>query len=73
MPIYRQGGASRLATPPNGSTIWMDCPDPDYRDYFAALRASSLGPQIEPSLLIESARVPHDLMEEAVAAVGRHK
>jgi ribosomal peptide maturation radical SAM protein 1 len=31
-------------------------PDPDYDDYFAALRASQIGPRIKPSLLIESAR-----------------
>jgi len=54
--IYRQGTTSRLAAPPERIHDMDGLPDPDYTDYFVALSASSLGPQIRPSLLIESAR-----------------
>ena len=55
--IHRNGGgASVLAAPPDRVHDMDRLPDPDYDDYFAALRASSFGPEIGPSLLIESAR-----------------
>lgn len=54
--IHRRGGDSRLAAPPDRIHDMDRLPDPDYEDYFAALRASSLGPRIQPALLIESAR-----------------
>lgn len=54
--IYRRAGASYLAAPPDRIHDMDRLPDPDYDDYFAALRDSSLGPGVRPSLLIESAR-----------------
>jgi ribosomal peptide maturation radical SAM protein 1 len=54
--IYRQGELSRLAAPPDRIHDMDRLPDPDYTDYFEALNSSSLGPCVEPSLLIESAR-----------------
>lgn len=54
--IHRHGGSSSLATAPDRIQDMDRLPDPDFDDYFAALHASSLGPQIKPSLLIESAR-----------------
>jgi len=54
--IFRQGGNSLLAAPPDRIHDMDRLPDPDYDDYFAALSSSSLGSGIQPNLLIESAR-----------------
>ncbi len=54
--IHRRGGTSSLAAAPDRVHDMDRLPDPDYDDYFSALRSSSLRPQITPSLLIESAR-----------------
>ncbi len=54
--IYRQSGQSKLSAPPDRVHDMDGLPDPDYDDYFAAVRRSPLGPQLKPSLLIESAR-----------------
>lgn len=54
--IHRQGGNSQLSAPPDKVQDMDRLPDPDYDDYFAALRSSGLGSSIRPSLLIESAR-----------------
>jgi ribosomal peptide maturation radical SAM protein 1 len=54
--IHRHCGATTLASPPDRVHDMDRLPDPDYDDYFAAIRASNLASQIAPSLLIESAR-----------------
>ena len=54
--IYREGGRSKLAAPADQVHDMDALPDPDYDDYFAALRRTSLAPHLKPSLLIESAR-----------------
>jgi ribosomal peptide maturation radical SAM protein 1 len=54
--VYRQNGESKLAAPPDRVHDMDRQPDPDYDDYFATLRSLSIGSQVHPSLLIESAR-----------------
>ena len=54
--IYRRGGDSTLAAPPDRIQDMDSLPDPDYTEYFDALTSCSFGPQIRPSLLIETAR-----------------
>jgi ribosomal peptide maturation radical SAM protein 1 len=54
--IQRHGDESRLAAPPERIHDMDRLPDPDYDDYFAALRDADFGPRVRPSLLIESAR-----------------
>jgi len=54
--IHRRSGASCLSAPPDRIHDMDGLPDPDYGDYFSALRASRLAPHIRPALLIESAR-----------------
>lgn len=54
--IHRRSGDSRLAAPPDRVHDMDRLPDPDYADYFDALRSSPFGPKIRPSLLIETAR-----------------
>ncbi|MGH9451987.1 MAG: RiPP maturation radical SAM C-methyltransferase [Terriglobia bacterium] len=54
--IHRHAGESKLTTPPEPVTEMDRLPDPDYDDYFAALKRSSVGPRLKPAVLIESAR-----------------
>jgi ribosomal peptide maturation radical SAM protein 1 len=54
--VHRAGGESVLAAPAEGVREMDRLPDPDFDDYFAAVRASSLAGRIRPVLLIESAR-----------------
>src|SRR6185312_2059532 len=52
----RQENESRVAAPPDRVHDMDRQPDPDFDDYFAALKNLSIGQQVSPSLLIESAR-----------------
>ena len=54
--IHRQEGESKLAAPADRIHDMDRQPDPDYDDYFAALKGLSIQSEISPSLLIESAR-----------------
>lgn len=54
--ICKQDGESKLSAPPDRVHDMDHLPDPDYEDYFAAVRRSPLGPYLEPALLIETAR-----------------
>jgi ribosomal peptide maturation radical SAM protein 1 len=54
--IYREKNASKLAAPADRVHDMDRQPDPDYDDYFAALQSLPIGSQVNPSLLIESAR-----------------
>ena len=54
--ICREDGESKLTAPPDRIHDLDRLPDPDYDDYFTAVRRTSLGPQLEPALLIETAR-----------------
>lgn len=54
--IYRLGEKSILAAPADRIHDMNGLPDPDYDDYFDALRSSGLESSVQPSLLIESAR-----------------
>jgi ribosomal peptide maturation radical SAM protein 1 len=53
--ILKQGNAASLTVPP--PVRQMDSlPAPNYSSYFEALSASAIGPNIQPRLLIETAR-----------------
>jgi ribosomal peptide maturation radical SAM protein 1 len=54
--VYRQENESKVAAPQDRVHDMDRQPDPDYDDYFAALRNLRVGEQISPSLPIESAR-----------------
>jgi ribosomal peptide maturation radical SAM protein 1 len=54
--VYRQENESRLAAPPDRVHDMDRQPDPDYDDYFAALKSLAIGQQVGATLLIESAR-----------------
>ena len=54
--VYREQDVSKLAAPPDRIHNMDLQPDPDYDDYFADLRKLSIGPEVTPSLPIESAR-----------------
>jgi ribosomal peptide maturation radical SAM protein 1 len=54
--VYRQENESKVAAPQDRIHDMDRQPDPDYDDYFAALRNLRVGEQISPSLPIESAR-----------------
>src|SRR5271154_3025621 len=54
--VYRHENESKLAAQPDRVHDMDGQPDPDYDDYFAALQGLEIGPQIKPTLLIESAR-----------------
>jgi len=54
--IYRRGEESILSAPADRIYDMDRLPDPDYDDYFAALRPMAMAKEFAPSLLIESAR-----------------
>jgi ribosomal peptide maturation radical SAM protein 1 len=54
--IWRNGSGSMIAGPADRVHEMDQLPDPDYDDYFEALRWSPETQGIEPALLIESAR-----------------
>ncbi len=54
--VTRCDGRSVPAAAPDRIRDLDRLPDPDYDDYFAALRRSSLGASVKPALLIESGR-----------------
>jgi ribosomal peptide maturation radical SAM protein 1 len=54
--IFRHNGETKLAATPDNVHEMDSLPDPDYDDYFAAIRRSQIGSQLKPALLIESAR-----------------
>jgi len=54
--IYRKGEESHLSAPSDRIHEMDRLPDPDYDDYFSALRPMSIAKELEPALLIESAR-----------------
>ncbi len=54
--VYRQENESKVAAPADRIHDMDRQPDPDFDEYFAALRSLSIGQEISPSLLIESAR-----------------
>jgi len=54
--VYRHGNESKVAAPADRIHDMDRQPDPDFDDYFAALESLSIGQEVSPSLLIESAR-----------------
>ncbi len=54
--IVREDGRSLLMAPPDKIHDMDALPDPDFREYFAALESSPLRSRLKPQLLLESAR-----------------